>query len=183
MGVYEKLCEIQNSIKCAKSQYNSFGKYKYRSLEDIFEAVKPITSKLRAVVMVSDEICHIEGRFYIKSTAKLICAESGEEIKVTAYAREDDSKKGMDGSQLTGCASSYARKYALGGLLALDDTKDSDFPMPEEVERATANQLKLVKALVKDERAVCEYYKVKSIENLTKDMANEIIKKKGGANE
>lgn len=125
MGVYEKLLAVQSELKAPKGQYNSFGKYKYRSCEDIVEAVKPILHKYEAILLLSDEIVMMGNRFYVKATATFVDIEGGS-IAVDAYAREDETKKGMDGSQVTGASSSYARKYALNGLLAIDDTKDSD---------------------------------------------------------
>lgn len=121
-----KLSEIQSELKAPKGQYNSFGKYSYRSCEDILEAVKPLTTSRNLVLTLFDEIIMFNGRFYVKATARLIDAESGETIDVTAFAREPDSKKGMDDSQVTGTASSYARKYALNGLFCIDDAKDAD---------------------------------------------------------
>lgn len=144
MNIYEKLLAIQQELKAPKGQYNNFGKYKYRSCEDILEAVKPICAKYNALLTVSDELVYMGDRYYIKATATLINAESTsikiykheydeitqnpivESIKNTAYAREEETKKGMDGSQITGTASSYARKYALNGLFCIDDTKDAD---------------------------------------------------------
>ena len=126
MNIYEKLLNIQNALKCNKSQYNSFGKYYYRSCEDILEAVKPICQQHGAVLTVSDEIALIGERFYIKATATLIDVESGERVSATAFAREEQDKKGTDASQLTGSCSSYARKYTLNGLFCIDDTKDAD---------------------------------------------------------
>lgn len=119
-----KLQEIQHKLKAPKGQYNSFGKYKYRSCEDILEAVKPILNEVECTLTLSDEIVLIGDRYYIKATAKLTGADTNE--VTTAYAREDLDKKGMDGSQVTGTASSYARKYALNGLFCIDDTKDAD---------------------------------------------------------
>lgn len=126
MNVYEKLVNIQNKLKAPKNQYNSFGKYNYRSCEDILEGLKPLLNELKAIVTLSDEMVHIEGRFYIKAIATFIDAEKGEKIEVSALAREDETKKGMDLAQVTGSVSSYARKYALNGLFCIDDTKDSD---------------------------------------------------------
>lgn len=126
MSVYEKLSKVQTELKAPKGQYNSFGKYKYRSCEDILEAVKPLNAKHGVVLTVGDEVVEISNRFYVKATAKFVDIESGEKIINTALAREDDSKKGMDGSQITGTASSYARKYCLNGLFCIDDTKDAD---------------------------------------------------------
>lgn len=126
MSVYEKLSKVQTELKAPKGQYNSFGKYKYRSCEDILEAVKPLNAKHGVVLTVGDEVVEISNRFYVKATATFVDIESGEKIINTALAREDDAKKGMDGSQITGTASSYARKYCLNGLYCIDDTKDAD---------------------------------------------------------
>lgn len=126
MSIYEKLLNIQAELKAPKGQYNSFGKYKYRSCEDILEAVKPICAKHKATLVVSDELKYIGERYYIEARATLIDIEDGSRVENTAYAREEETKKGMDGSQITGTASSYARKYALNGLFCIDDTKDAD---------------------------------------------------------
>lgn len=140
MSIYEKLYMIQQDLKAPKGQYNSFGKYKYRSLEDILEAVKPILRANKCTLTISDTvICLGEGvdivseeqnvngqRFYVQAVATLTDIETGESVINTAYARESFSKKGMDDSQITGTASSYARKYCLNGLFAIDDTKDAD---------------------------------------------------------
>ena len=119
-----KLQEIQHKLKAPKGQYNSFGKYKYRSCEDILEAVKPILNEVGCTLTLSDEPVMIGDRYYIKATARLMGADTNE--VVTAYARESETKSGMDASQITGTASSYARKYALNGLFCIDDTKDAD---------------------------------------------------------
>ena len=127
MNVYEKLIAIQSELKAPKSQYNNFGKYAYRNCEDILEALKPILKEHKSTIYISDEIVTVLERFYVKATVTFIDAETGEKITNTAYAREEEDKKGMDGSQVTGSSSSYARKYALNGMFAIDDTKDSDF--------------------------------------------------------
>lgn len=119
-----KLTEIQHRLKAPKGQYNSFGKYKYRSCEDILEAVKPILNDVGCFLTLSDEIQLVGDRYYIKAIARLQGPDT--DVTCTAYAREDLDKKGMDGSQITGTASSYARKYALNGLFCIDDTKDAD---------------------------------------------------------
>lgn len=124
MTFFEKICDIQLRLKAPKSQYNSFGKYKYRNCEDILEAVKPLLSEHKLVLSLTDSIEAIQGRFYVKATA--IVTDGKNVHKTEAYAREEESKKGMDGSQVTGASSSYARKYALNGMFAIDDTKDSD---------------------------------------------------------
>lgn len=122
--IFVTLQSIQQSLVAPKGQYNSFGKYSYRSAEDILEALKPILQEHDAVLILQDGIVQIGDRYYVEATATLYAV--GETIGTTAYAREDDSKKGMDGSQVTGAASSYARKYALNGLFMIDDNKDPD---------------------------------------------------------
>ena len=122
----KRVSAAQLALKAPKSQYNSFGKYKYRNCEDILEAAKPICAANGMVLTLSDDIVEIGGRFYVKATATLLDTESAEEISNTALARESSEKKGMDESQITGTASSYARKYALNGLFCIDDTKDAD---------------------------------------------------------
>lgn len=124
MSIYEKLTNLQNELKAPKGQYNGFGKYKYRSAEDVLESVKPLLKKYELTQFISDEIVLIGERYYLRATITL--AYKDEKITVSAYARETETKKGMDESQVTGTASSYARKYALNGLYAIDDTKDAD---------------------------------------------------------
>lgn len=122
----KRLIAIQQKLKAPKGQYNSFGKYNYRNCEDILEAVKPLLSESGLALILNDDVISIDGRFYIKAVANLY-DEDGKIIATTsAIAREEETKKGMDGSQVTGASSSYARKYALNGLFAIDDTKDSD---------------------------------------------------------
>ena len=123
-NIYEKLAAIQSELKAPKNQYNSFGKYHYRSCEDIREAIKPILSKYKCVVTISDTVEEIGGRIYIEAEATFTDGTSS--VTVTAHAREEESKKGMDSAQLTGATSSYARKYALNGLFLIDDNKDAD---------------------------------------------------------
>lgn len=124
MSIYTKLLNVQNELKAPKSQYNSFGKYKYRNCEDILEAVKPLCLKEGVTLILSDTIELIGERYYVKATATLF--DETENMSVSAYAREDETQKGMASSQITGATSSYARKYALNGLFNIDDTKDSD---------------------------------------------------------
>lgn len=123
-NLHEKLQHIQATLKAPKGQYNSFGKYKYRSLEDITEAVKPLLAELGAYILLSDQVVQIGERYYVQ--ARAVLSDGADEIAVLGYAREPLSRKGMDESQITGAASSYARKYAINGLLAIDDTKDAD---------------------------------------------------------
>lgn len=127
MTLMEKMVSLQSQIKAPKDKSNTFGGYKYRSAEQIFEAFKPYGESLGLVLMVSDEIVPVGTYVYVKATATLIDAEKPEDrVSVTAWAREADAKKGMDSAQVTGSTSSYARKYAMNGLLLLDDTKDPD---------------------------------------------------------
>lgn len=121
----KELALIQSKLKAPKGQYNSFGKYKYRSCEDILESVKPLLQESECTLTITDDVVAIGNRIYIKATATLKNS-GGETETTTAFAREEESKKGMDGSQVTGTASSYARKYALNGLFCIDDNKDSD---------------------------------------------------------
>lgn len=121
----KELIEIQSELKAPKSQYNKFGQYNYRNVEDILEAVKPLLLKADCQLKLTDEIVMIGNRIYVKATAEF--KNSAGEIETTqSFAREEETKKGMDSSQITGSASSYARKYALNGLFLIDDTKDSD---------------------------------------------------------
>lgn len=121
----KELITIQSELKAPKSQFNKFGGYKYRKAEDILEAVKPLLAKQKCTLIISDDIVMIGNRIYVKATAT-IKNEKGECETTTGWAREEETKKGMDGSQITGASSSYARKYALNGLFAIDDNADSD---------------------------------------------------------
>lgn len=126
LNLKQKLNVIQTKLKAPKSQYNDFGKYYYRSCEDILESVKPLLGETGTTLVLSDEAVAVGNRVYIKAKAMLLDGEIDDYIEATAFAREDEVKKGMDGSQISGSASSYARKYALNGLFAIDDTKDAD---------------------------------------------------------
>ena len=125
-SIYAALMHIQQELKAPKGQVNSFGGYKYRSAEDILEAVKPLLQETGLILLLSDDIIEVVGRVYVKATAILIDIATGESIENHALAREAQAKKGADEAQITGAASSYARKYALNGLFAIDDTKDVD---------------------------------------------------------
>lgn len=120
----QRVGDIQHKLKAPKWQYNSFGKYNYRSCEDILEGVKPLLKEHNLALLIDDEIVQIGERYYVKATAKI--TDGREIVSATAYAREPDTKKGMDENQITGATSSYARKYALNALLCIDDTKDAD---------------------------------------------------------
>lgn len=139
--ITEILSAIQSELKAPKNQFNKFGGYNYRNCEDILEALKPILAKHKAINLLSDEIVSIGTRFYVKATATLKVGD--EKISVSAFAREEESKKGMDSSQLTGSTSSYARKYALNGLYAIDDTKDADAPLGEPPTNQTGKKANL----------------------------------------
>lgn len=196
MNIYEKLMNIQKELKAPKSQYNSFGKYKYRSCEDILESVKPLLEKYKVTIILSDKLEQIGERYYIRAMAILFDTESDNSIENTAYAREEETKKGMDGSQITGTSSSYARKYALNGLLLIDDTKDADTDEfakennkgktkeePKE-KKITPGQLKVLSKLYTGDNLVklLELNKIDKLEDMSMEKANEIIlklKKKG----
>ena len=188
--IYEKLAKVQAELKAPKGQFNSFGKYHYRSQEDILEAVKPILSRQGMTINLTDDIVLVGERYYVKSTA--IVSDGTDTISVTAFAREPSEKKGMDESQITGTASSYARKYALNGLFAIDDTKDSDTEeQPKQaIEKREATPApkqqtnKLDEALIKeasslkiDLNKVATYLK-KDVQELTNDDLKSCIERK-----
>ncbi len=137
--IIKRLAEIQSELKAPKNQYNSFGEYKYRNCEDILEALKPILKAKGMAVTITDTVKQIGERYYIEATATLHGGE--DRISSTALAREAETKKGMDASQITGSASSYARKYALNGLFAIDDTKDSDSTSQGETAADSSNKV------------------------------------------
>lgn len=175
MGIHEKLMNIQSKLKAPKNQYNSFGKYNYRSCEDILEGVKPLLKETQTVLTISDEVINIGDRFYIKATATLTDTEDGRSISVSALAREDENKKGMDLSQVTGSTSSYARKYALNGLFCIDDTKDSDATNKhgkEQSDKLKSNQGQLTDAQLKKLYAIA--YSV----NIDADTVKQHVRKK-----
>ena len=159
MSLKEKLLNIQAELKAPKGQMNNYGGYKYRSCEDILEAVKPLLKANKCVLTISDEIANIGERYYIRAAATITDAEGDESYTNVAYAREEETKKGMDGSQITGTASSYARKYALNGLFCIDDTKDADTDEhakqtgaePKEEKKATAKQIELIRKIAEEQ--------------------------------
>lgn len=190
VNITEKLMNIQLELKAPKNQYNSFGKYKYRSCEDILEGLKPLLKEYKVALTIEDKIVQIGERYYVEATATLNDIEKAENIKVTAYAREDESKKGMDLSQVTGSTSSYARKYALNGLFAIDDTKDSDFSNTHgndkktETKKIDATKVTALKnlAAVKNSNVadIEKYYKMKveDMDIVTWTKAINALKKK-----
>jgi hypothetical protein len=166
-----KLSTIQKGLVAPKGQFNSFGKYKYRSCEDILEALKPLLGD--SVLTVSDEVVMIGTRFYVKATATL--TDGSGVASVSAYAREEEVKKGMDGAQVTGAASSYARKYALNGLFCIDDSKDADSTQGQTKEDVFISDQELSRLMdmiletESDQVKFCQYLKVESLEKLPKD--------------
>ena len=187
MSIYEKLSIIQSELKAPKGQYNSYGGYKYRSCEDILEAVKPHLKANNCVLTINDEIVTVGERYYIKATACLTAADdTAEMVTNTAYAREEETKKGMDGSQITGTASSYARKYALNGLFLIDDTKDADTDEhakqtgaePKEEKKASDKQVELMRKIAEEQGKAFDETKAR---NMTMKQASDLISKyKGG---
>lgn len=182
MKLHEKLLAIQTKLKAPKGQYNSFGKYSYRSAEDILEAVKPLNAEQGVLLTITDEIKEIGGRVYVVATATV--SDGTDELKVSAFAREPENKKGMDESQITGATSSYARKYALNGLYAIDDNKDADTdehkqqqenaPKKQQKQQAQKQQQQQKKGFTEQElHELVEKY-VRNIEALGVDRAKLI---------
>lgn len=187
MKIIESLQNIQQELKAPKGQYNSFGGFKFRSCEDILEAVKPLLKKEDMAIVLSDELVNIGDRYYVKATATLYNSE-GEVLTNSAYAREEESKKGMDGSQITGASSSYARKYALNGLFAIDDVKDSDTTnqvesttesTPKEEKKASPKQIEILSKYYTGDNLskLLESNKIEKIEDLPLKKASELISK------
>lgn len=181
------LIEIQSALKAPKNQRNNFGKYSYRSCEDILEALKPLLKEHDAYINLSDKLVMVGDRYYVEATATIHC--NGEEVSGVAYAREDEEKKGMAESQVTGSASSYARKYALNGLFGIDDAKDADTQDNREKPKAkpdiiaTAEQHANIKALsvkasLSEEQVLANVkasFKKDSLDALTKAEAAKLI--------
>lgn len=181
MTIYEKLAKIQSTLKAPKGQYNAFGKFYYRSCEDILEAVKPLLVEAKATLTIGDELELVGNRYYVKATVRFIDLETDAQIMNTAYAREDDTKKGMDGSQVTGASSTYARKYALNGLFCIDDTKDADatngMPDKENGQDSKNQNSKPVKLTEAQKRELAELaYRKGKVVNLEKVTSYEDMK-------
>lgn len=176
----QRVGDIQHKLKAPKGQYNSFGKYNYRSCEDILEGVKPLLKEHNLALLIDDEIVQIGERYYVKATAKI--TDGREIVSATAYAREPDTKKGMDESQITGATSSYARKYALNALLCIDDTKDADTmdnsKKPAQQTQETVYNWSTLKARAKQggisEDDLKHYLKETLKVNESKDMTQEL---------
>lgn len=180
--IYKKLSEIQQTLKAPKGQVNKFGNYRYRSCEDILEAVKPLLGDY--ALTLSDEMVEVGGRVYVKATATL--TDGKDSATNTAFAREAEMKKGMDDSQITGATSSYARKYALNGLFAIDDTNDADTQDNTEINDPNAQlsmyKLQRIKALAettgrteKLSSVIKEKFNKDKLEDLTMREADAII--------
>ena len=182
MNVHEKLLTVQTELKAPKSQFNKFGNYAYRNAEDILEALKPLLLEVKATNTISDEIILIGERYYVVATAMFTDVETGETIKVSANAREEETKKGMDSSQITGSSSSYARKYALNGLYGIDDTKDADGTNKHEKEEKpqfiTIDDAKIIKTVYERQGKLNDLLTARGIESLEKmpyEDAKELI--------
>ena len=175
--IYEKLLAIQAELKVPKNKYNSFGNYNYRNAESIMEAAKPLLKKNKCVLTLTDKVEQIGDRYYV--VAKATVSDEKDSVYSVAYAREDETKKGMDASQITVSASSYARKYALNGLFILDDTKDADYEVvPADIEHAKvlSNLLQKQGKSVKDVEALKG---LTSWDGLTMDQFKEAMKELG----
>ena len=183
MSIYEKLLNVQAELKAPKNQYNSFGKYKYRSCEDILEGLKPVLKKNKVTLHISDSIEVIGDRIYVKATAVFIDIEDGTTITNEAYARESDVKKGMDESQITGATSSYARKYALNGLFLIDDTKDADTDEYQgKIRGQSKDETELDNKWTAQGKDLIDATKIKSLKGICKNhkMPEEQLAKKYG---
>lgn len=182
MNIYEKLLVIQQKLKVPKSQYNSFSEFYYRNCEDILEAAKPLCNEVKAVLLLGDEVKEVGGRVYVMAEALLVNTEKPEEsIRCYGYARETESRAKFDAAQLTGAASSYARKYALSGLFDLDDNKDADnlrpaenakaAPKEEKTAAVTAKQVADLQALAKQKgvniESIVNGYKLKTLQDIS----------------
>jgi LysM repeat protein len=189
MTIVEKLSAIQQEIKAPKNLKNSFGGYMYRNAESILEAFKPYEGKYKVALALSDDVVQVGERYYIKATATLYDTESHETMVASSLAKEAHDKKGMDDSQITGTASSYARKYALNGLLLLDDTKDADtdeYQKQSRPEKATSAQIKTIEGIcAKHKVDIDALYAMNNIDkkNITAAQAGQLLaslKKKFG---
>ena len=183
LTLIQRLVRVQQELKAPKGQTNKFGGYKYRSAEDILEAVKPILGKLGLVLILSDEPVLVGDWHYVRATARVVLGN--DYFETTAYARESEVKKGMDEPQITGTASSYARKYAMNGLFAIDDTKDSDTNevtelTKETVKKPTPEHIKELQELGGTLEIVAKYYK-KDVNQLNDGELVKMIERKKAA--
>lgn len=176
----KRVATVQGELKAPKNQYNSFGKYKYRSCEDILEAAKPLCVKNGMVLTVNDSVVVVGERYYIKATATLRDTESAEELSNEAFAREENEKKGMDSAQVTGATSSYARKYALNGLFCIDDTKDVDTEEYQQKSKQDAVPKEVPKLTCDECSKVILGYKGRGGKEISAESHIEFTKKKYG---
>lgn len=177
MAIYEKLSKIQAELFVPKGNRNDFGKYNYRSCEDILKAVKPLCEKNGCVLYMTNAMEEMGGRIYVKAVCTLVDTENGESIQSVAHAREEETKKGMDGSQITGTSSSYARKYALAGLFCIDNEKDSDATNTHEdktISKKEADTLEKVLTVEQKEWAL-KKYNIKALSELTGEQYGMIM--------
>lgn len=179
-NIYKKLLQVQGDLKAPKGQRNTFGNYNYRSCEDIVEAVKPLLKREGLILNLSDEVVQVGDRYYVKATARVIDIETGEKVETTALAREDENKKGMDLAQITGSVSSYARKYALNGMFAIDDTKDSDATNTHGKEIPSSNQSK---STTLSDKQVARLIAIAKSAGQSLDVIKKVAKKDYNANE
>ncbi len=174
MSIYEKLSKVQSELSVPKSNWNKYSEFYYRSAEDILEALKPLLGEHKLVLTIKDEVKMIGERYYVEAQVTLVDAEAeGKSIVVTAYARETESRKGMDASQITGSTSSYARKYALNGLFAIDDTKDSDTMNNKEPKQEKKGNKKPVAKSSRDEK-LKQLYAIAKERNIESEIADYI---------
>lgn len=183
-GISGRLHYIQQNLKCNKNQFNAHGKFKYRSCEDILEAVKPLLAETKCTLTINDSIEYIGDRYYVKAVVELYEIETATRITATAYAREQEEKKGMDSMQITGSASSYARKYALNALFMIDDNRDADAQEPVQTEPKTeplitAQQIELIRQQMSPDRIerMLTFYKKNKLEQLTLKEASDTLAK------
>ena len=176
MTIHEKMMKIQTTLKAPKNLFNSFGNYKYRNAEGILEAVKPLLAENKLSMYISDDVQAVNDRVYVKATVSIFDIETGESVMATASAREALNKKGMDDSQITGTASSYARKYALNGIFLLDDTKDADTDENQKERTARANKQDQEKNKEKLDQMKISLVKQKTLLDLCEDEKFDINK-------
>jgi hypothetical protein len=176
MTIHEKMMKIQTTLKAPKNLFNSFGNYKYRNAEGILEAVKPLLAENKLSMYISDDVQAVNDRVYVKATVSIFDIETGESVMATASAREALNKKGMDDSQITGTASSYARKYALNGIFLLDDTKDADTDENQKERTARANKQEHEKDKEKLDQMKISLVKQKTLLDLCEDEKFDINK-------
>ena len=183
-GISEKLHYIQQTLKCNKNQFNAHGRFNYRSCEDILESVKPLLDVAKCTLTINDSIELIGERYYVKAVVELYDLESATKLTAQAYARDQEEKKGMDSMQITGSASSYARKYALNAMFMIDDNRDADAQEPVKQEPKTeplitAQQIEIIRQQMTPDRIerMLTFYKKNKLEQLTLKEASDTLAK------